>query len=82
MSDTRVTMRYTRAMTTSSLGLQASFQGQPKAQRQATVAEWLSQPEEKGAELIGGRIEYKALPTLENRVMVVLVHPLALRTNT
>ncbi len=53
-------------MTASGPGTQASLQAQPKAQRLATVAEWLSQPEEKGAELIGGRIEYKALPSLEH----------------
>lgn len=38
----------------------------PVAPRQATVAEWLAEPEEKGAELIRGRIVYKAFPNPEH----------------
>ena len=53
-------------MATSGPGMQTSQQVQSNAQRVATVAEWLSQPEEKGAELLGGRIEYKALPSFEH----------------
>lgn len=35
-------------------------------QRRATLAEWLAQPEERGAELIGGHIVYKAMPSPEH----------------
>jgi Uma2 family endonuclease len=35
-------------------------------ERRATVAQWLAEPEEKGAELIHGQIVYKALPKLEH----------------
>jgi Uma2 family endonuclease len=42
--------------------MQTSPRAQPTTARPVTVAEWLRQPEEKGAELIGGRIVYKALP--------------------
>lgn len=43
--------------------------GRASAQaRRATVAEWLDEPEERGAELIGGRIVYKALPRPEHGV--------------
>lgn len=34
--------------------------------RPATVAEWLAEPEERGAELIHGRIVYKAFPVPEH----------------
>jgi Uma2 family endonuclease len=37
-----------------------------RAQGVATLAEWLAQPEERGAELIGGRIVYKAMPSPEH----------------
>jgi Uma2 family endonuclease len=37
-----------------------------RVQRLATLAEWLAQPEELGAELIGGRIVYKAMPSPEH----------------
>src|SRR4051812_4209213 len=36
------------------------------APRCATVAEWLAQPDERGAELIHGRIVYKAFPAPEH----------------
>jgi Uma2 family endonuclease len=34
--------------------------------RRATLAEWLIEPEERGAELISGRIVYKAMPSPEH----------------
>ncbi len=51
-------------MTTSGPVLPANEQAQSKTQRPSTITEWLAQPEEKGAELSGGRIVYKALPSL------------------
>ena len=36
---------------------------EPSRPRRATLAEWLAQPEEKAAELIRGRIVYKAFPS-------------------
>jgi Uma2 family endonuclease len=44
----------------------AALPADPCAPRRATVPEWLALPEEKGAELIGGRIVYKALPSPEH----------------
>src|SRR4051794_4954869 len=38
----------------------------PRPARRATVADWLAEPEERGAELIGGRIVYKAMPSPEH----------------
>ena len=35
----------------------------PTRPRRATLAEWLAEPDEKGAELIRGRIVYKAFPS-------------------
>lgn len=37
----------------------------PTAQRPVTLAEWLAFPEELGAELIDGRIVYKAQPVFD-----------------
>ncbi len=33
---------------------------------EATVADWLAQPEERGAELVGGHLVYKAFPTFDH----------------
>jgi Uma2 family endonuclease len=44
----------------------APLPGTPRAPRRATLAEWLARPDEQGAELIGGRIVYKALPAPEH----------------
>ena len=38
----------------------------PRLPRRASVAEWLAQPSERGAELLGGRIVYKAMPSPEH----------------
>lgn len=37
-----------------------------RALHRATLADWLARPEETGAELIGGRIVYKAMPSPEH----------------
>lgn len=39
---------------------------EPGPARRATIADWLREPEEKGAELLGGRILYKAHPAFEH----------------
>lgn len=49
-------------MTTSDPVQRAVRKAPAAPERRATVAEWLAEPEEKGAELIHGRIVYKAQP--------------------
>lgn len=44
----------------------APIPDRPRAPGRATLAEWLAQPEEGGAELIHGRIVHKALPAPEH----------------
>lgn len=44
----------------------APVPAEPRARRRSTVADWLAQPEEKGAEFISGQIVYKALPSPEH----------------
>ncbi len=53
---------YTRAMTMSDPVHQPVRTSSTAPARRATVAEWLAEPEEKGAELIHGCIVYKAQP--------------------
>ncbi len=62
----RSRLMYTPRMATS--GYLDSNPTQQVSARPATVAEWLAEPEEKGAELIGGRIVYKAFPKPEHGV--------------
>lgn len=38
----------------------------PTLPRRATLAEWLAEPQERGAELLSGRVVYKALPIPEH----------------
>lgn len=38
----------------------------PRRPERPTIAEWLAEPEERGAELIHGRLVYKALPSPEH----------------
>lgn len=57
---------YTTVVTTSGYIDRMTQEHRSVASRRATVAEWLAEPEEKGAELIRGRIVYKAFPNPEH----------------
>lgn len=53
-------------MQTSDVIVRKVAQGIPLGARRASIADWLAEPEEKGAELIGGYLVYKAFPKPEH----------------
>jgi Uma2 family endonuclease len=57
---------YTTVMTTSGYIDRMTQERHRMVPRRATVAEWLAEPEENGAELIRGCIVYKAFPNPEH----------------